>query len=164
MPFNKLFDIPSFPDITLSLFQALFSTGCRWYDGWFLSQRLGKSCIASMKVSLSKGSTFCLLVASSFLNKQNDHSYLQNIQGRNEKPDKRLRFWRLKASKFFRKKLHLRCLTGFTNLYFMQKQPLRTFLQIAVTKKVSKKHFKNTYREVHFLVELLAVGLQFYYK
>ena len=79
MPFNKLFDIPSFPNITLSLFQALFFTGRMWYDGWLMSQRLGKSRIASMKVSLSKGSTFCPLVASS-LNKQNDHRYLQNIQ------------------------------------------------------------------------------------
>ena len=69
MLFNKLFDIPSFIDITLSLFQALFFTGRRWCDGWLMSQRLGKSRIASMKVSLSKRSTFHVLVAFFFKKK-----------------------------------------------------------------------------------------------
>ena len=49
MPFNKLFDIPSFPNYTLSLFQALFFTVPRWYEGYLMSQELGKSRIASMK-------------------------------------------------------------------------------------------------------------------
>ena len=62
MPFNKTSDIPSFPNITLSLFQALFVTGRRWYDRWLMSQRPGKFRIAFMKIFLSKGSSFGLLV------------------------------------------------------------------------------------------------------
>ena len=80
IPFNKLFEIPSFPNITLSLFQALLFTSRRCNEEWLISQRLGKSRIASVKVSLSRGWHFFLLVASS-LNKQNDHRYLKKFSG-----------------------------------------------------------------------------------